>query len=90
MPGLISMNTKCHQTIREVRIATGWSTLHVMDVAAACAAQRPMLVPDREGVMRCTMVTPRRRSHLELDGMIPRGEGAICADILIFHEIAEN
>ena len=36
--------------------------------------------PGREGVIRCTVVTPRQRSHLELDST-RGGEAAICADI---------
>jgi hypothetical protein len=36
--------------------------------------------PGREGVMRCTMVTPRQRSHRELD-RTRGGEGATSANI---------
>ena len=36
--------------------------------------------PGREGVMRCTMVTPQQRSHRELD-RTRGGEGATSTDI---------
>jgi len=44
MPGLIFVSTNCHLTKREGRIATGRIQL-AFDGAAACAPQRPMLVP---------------------------------------------
>ena len=48
-----------------------------MDVAAACAAQRPMLVPGREGVIRCTMVTPGNGRIVNDSDL--GGEGAIAS-----------